>query len=132
MLSVAHLLDQQGQCPTFADGAPLLPHCPTFENGSGAGLNQGMTGPSPTCPTCPTKKQAVREKLETGSETPISIEPLPGRYFIDPIEHHYLVSVKTMQNLSECRGYPQACQRCRALMADMQTCLLGPGGDDER
>ena len=132
MLSVAHLLDQQGQCPTFADGAPLLPHCPTFENGSGAGLNQGMTGPSPTCPTCPTKKQAVREKLDAGTETPISMEPLPGHHFIDPVEHHYLPSAKTMKDLSECRGYSDACLKCRLLMADLKTCLLGPGGDDEQ
>lgn len=118
MLSFAHLLDADA-CPT----------CPTYENEVGQPVSPGMAGVSPTCPTCPTKKQALHESQDAGVETPISLEPLPGRYFIDPIEHHYLVSAKTMQDLSECRGYPKACQRCRALMADMQACLLGPGSD---
>ena len=74
--------------------------------------------------------ETSQEKNENaGAERPLSFEPLPGRYFIDPVEHGYLVANKVMADLSECRGYPQACSRCRLLMADMKTCLLGPGGD---
>ncbi len=66
---------------------------------------------------------------EAGAEVPFSLKPLSNRYWLDPIDNGFMPSVKTMQNLSECRGYPKACQRCRALMADMQTCMLGPVGD---
>jgi hypothetical protein len=46
--------------------------------------------------------------------------------FLDPVEAGYLDAYKAMANRSECRGYPQACPRCRLLMADLKTCLLGP------
>ncbi|NCD25685.1 MAG: hypothetical protein EOL86_08855 [Deltaproteobacteria bacterium] len=46
--------------------------------------------------------------------------------FLDPVEAGYLDAYKAMANRSECRGYPQACPRCRLLMADLETCLLGP------
>lgn len=68
---------------------------------------------------------------DAGAEVPFSLKPLPGHHFIDPIDHHYLPSAKTMKDLSECRGYPKACQRCRSLMTSGD-CLLGPGGDDEQ
>lgn len=46
--------------------------------------------------------------------------------FIDPVEVGYMPSFKAMASRSECRGYPTACPRCRLLMADLKTCLLGP------
>lgn len=119
MLSFAHLLDADA-CPT----------CPTYENEVGQPVSPETAGVRPTCPTCPTTKQALHEVMTAGAERPLSFEPLPGRYFIDPVEHGYLVANKVMAHLSECRGYPQACSRCRLLMADMKTCLLGPEGGD--
>lgn len=68
---------------------------------------------------------------DAGAEVPFSMKPLPGRFWLDPIDNGFMPSVKTMQDLSECRGYPKACQRCRSLMTSGD-CLLGPGGDDEQ
>jgi cell division protein FtsX len=65
---------------------------------------------------------------KTWAEVPLSFNPLPGRYWLDPVDNGFLPSSKTMTDLSECRGYPEACQRCRLLMADLETCLLGPEG----
>ena len=67
---------------------------------------------------------------DSEAERPFSMEPLPGRFWLDPIDNGFMVSAKTMADLSECRGYPEACQRCRALMADLETCLLEPEGGD--
>jgi len=61
---------------------------------------------------------------EAGAERPFSMEPLPGRFWLDPIDNGFMVSAKTMADLSECRGYPQACRRCRSLMVSGD-CLLG-------
>lgn len=71
------------------------------------------------------------ENENQGAEVPFSLNPLPNRYWLDPIDNGFMPSVKTMQDLSECRGYPKACQRCRSLMTSGD-CLLGPGGDDEQ
>lgn len=117
MLSFAHLLD--------------APTCPTLENEVGQPINPGTAGPSPTCPTCPTLKQALHGSQDAGAEVPLSFNPLPGRYWLDPVDNGFLPSSKTMTELSECRGYPDACQRCRLLMADLETCLLGPEGGTE-
>ena len=65
-----------------------------------------------------------------GAERPFSLEPLPGRFWLDPIDNGFMPSAKTMTELSECKGYPRACLKCRLLMADMETCLLGPEGGD--
>lgn len=119
MLSFAHLLDADA-CPT----------CPTYENEVGQPVSPGMAGVSPTCPTCPTKKQALHKSQDAGAETPLSFEPLPGRYWLDPVDNGFLPDYKTMLDRKECRGCPQACQRCRALMADLETCMLEPEGGD--
>lgn len=118
-MSFAHLLDADA-CPT----------CPTYENEVGQPVSLGMAGVSPTCPTCPTEKQQLHTNMDAGAETPLSFEPLPGQYWLDPVLNGFLPEYKTMADLSECRGYPRACMQCRALMADLETCLLGPEGGD--
>lgn len=65
---------------------------------------------------------------KTWAEVPLSFTPLPGRYWLDPIDNGFMPSANTMTDLSECRGHPQACQRCRLLMADLETCLLESEG----
>lgn len=92
--------------------------------------NIDRTTVDPTNPTNPTEKQRHAETQPERAARPLSLEPLPGRYFIDPVEHGYLASAKTMTALSECKGYPTACPRCRLLMDDERTCLLGPEGGD--
>lgn len=75
-----------------------------------------------------TCKAFLENYVDAGAEVPLSFNSLLGRYWLDPVDNGFLSSPKTMSDLSECRGYPQACLRCRALMADMQTCLLGANG----
>ncbi len=74
--------------------------------------------------------ETSQEKNENaGAERPLSFEPLPGRYWLDPVLNCFLSDYKTMADLSECKGYPQACPRCRLSMVSGQ-CLLGPEGGD--
>ncbi len=115
MLSVAHLLD-------------ALDHLDHFEKKVVQAGNQGMAGAGPTWTTWTTEKQGMHDETD-GAERPLPFEPLPGRYFIDPVERGYLVTNKVMADLSECKGYPQACPRCRLSMVSGQ-CLLGPEGGD--
>ncbi len=123
MLNIDRLL-------TLADACPRCLTCLTSENGKSDSGNPGETRASLTCLTCLTEKPTLAKSNDAGAERPLTFDPLPGRYLIDPVEHGYLVANKVMADLSECRGYPQACPRCRLLMADMKTCLLGPEGGD--
>lgn len=124
MLNIDILLSKVGEA------RPTLPTSQTGENKSRSAVKQGMATVSPTLPTRPTEKTIVAKSNEGGSETPFSLEPLPGRFWLDPVDNGFLPDYKTMQDLSECKGHPQACQRCRALMADLETCLLGPEGQE--
>ncbi|NCC04982.1 MAG: hypothetical protein EOM37_13295 [Proteobacteria bacterium] len=112
------------------EARPTLPTSQTGENKSRSAVKQGMATVNPTLPTRPTEKTIVAKSNEGGAERPFSLEPLPGRYWLDPVDNGFMPSAKTMADLSECRGYPEACQRCRALMADLESCLLAPEGQE--
>ncbi len=71
------------------------------------------------------------ENENQGAEVPFSLEPLPGRYWLDPVLNGFVPAYKHLASLTECRGYTQACMRCRALMADLETCMLGPEGGEQ-
>lgn len=127
MLNIARLL-------TLASGAqvepdPTDPTRPDHEKCKSGQQNLGGPWANPTDPTDPTKKTAVATIQDAGAETPLSFESLPGRFWLDPVDNGFLPDYKTMLDRKECRGCPQACQRCRALMADLETCQLGPGGE---
>lgn len=51
---------------------------------------------------------------------------------LDPMEHGFLATYAVMNDLAECGGYPKWCSRCRLLMADLETCLLGPSSEAEQ
>ena len=129
MLNIARLL-------TLASGAqvepdPTDPTRPDHEKCKSGQQNLSGSWLNPTDPTDPTEKSIHANTQDAGAEVPLSFDPLPGRYWLDPVENGFLPSSKTMTELSECRGYPDACQRCRLLMADLETCLLGPEGGTE-
>ena len=126
MLNIARLLSKTDSVPT--DHRATFPGWATLKNTSRTAVNPRLARASPTCPTCPTEKTIHAKTQDAGAEVPLSFNPLPGRYWLDPVENGFLPSSKTMTELSECRGYPDACQRCRLLMADLETCLLGPEG----
>ena len=126
MLNIARLLFKTDSVPTYH--RPTLPTRPTCENISRSAANPRLARANPTLPTRPTEKTTHAKTPDAGAEAPLSFDPLPGRYWLDPVENGFLPSSKTMTELSECRGYPDACQRCRLLMADLETCLLGPEG----
>ncbi len=74
--------------------------------------------------------RAENEKQGAASAVPVTdptFEPLPGQPFIDPKQAGFMVAYKVMTDLSECRGYPRACSKCRLLMVSGE-CLLGPEG----
>ncbi len=68
------------------------------------------------------------ENENQGAATPLSFDPLPGQFWLDPVLNGFMPNYKVMAGLSECRGYPQACPRCRLLMVSGE-CLFGPGCD---
>lgn len=128
MLNITRLLTlANGDRP---DPDPTDPTRPGHEKAPSGQQNLGGPWANPTDPTDPTKKTAVATIQDAGAERPLSFEPLPGRFWLDPVDNGFLSDYKTMLDRKECRGCPQACQRCRALMADMETCLLGPEGGD--
>ena len=114
MLSVAHLLD-------------ALDHLDHFEKKVVQAGNQGMTGPSPTWTTWTTEKQGMQGETD-GAERPLPFEPLPGQFWLDPVLNGFLPDYKTMATLTECKGHPRACSKCRLCMVSGE-CLLGPRGD---
>lgn len=126
MLNIARLLSKVDSVPT--DHRATFPTWATCENISRSAVNPRLARVRPTCPTWATEKTIHANTQDAGAEVPLSFDPLPGRYWLDPVENGFLPSSKTMTELSECRGYPDACQRCRLLMADLETCLLGPEG----
>ena len=126
MLNITRLL-------TLANGEgpepdPTDPTRPDHEKGPSGRENLGGARVNPTDPTDPTEKTAVAEFQDAGAEVPLSFDPLPGRFWLDPVDNGFLPAYKTMLDRKECRGYPDACQGCRLLMADLETCLLGPEG----
>ena len=108
---------------------PTDPTRPDHEKCKSGQQNLGGPWANPTDPTDPTKKTAVATIQDAGAETPLSFEPKPGRFWLDPVDNGFLPDYKTMQDRKECRGCPQACQRCRALMTSGD-CLLEPEGGD--
>ena len=80
------------------------------------------------------KSIAVEHKVEIINQLTGGASGLPDQgehlaasaSFLDPVEAGYIDACKAMSDRSECRGYPQACPRCRLLIADLKTCLLGP------
>lgn len=128
MLNIARLLSLASGAQVEPD--PTDPTRPDHEKGPSGPGNLGGARVNPTDPTDPTEKTAVATIQDAGAETPLSFEPQPGQFWLDPVDNGFLPDYKTMQDRKECRGCPQACQRCRALMADLETCLLGPEGGE--
>ncbi|GAB1411201.1 hypothetical protein MASR1M90_23550 [Desulfovibrionales bacterium] len=126
MLNIDRLLKLASGAQVEPD--PTDPTRPDHEKGKSGQQNLGGPWANPTDPTDPTKKTAVATIQDAGAETPLSFEPLPGQYWLDPVLNGFLPEYKHVASLSECRGYPRACMQCRALMADLETCLLGPEG----
>ena len=118
MLNIDRLL-------TLADACPRCLTCLTSENGKSDSGNPGETRASLTCLTCLTEKPTLAKSNDGGAERPLSFEPLPGQFWLDPVLNGFKSNYKTMADLSECKGYPQACPRCRLSMVSGQ-CLLGP------
>lgn len=122
MLNIDRLLSD------LSEKCPKCPTCPTSENAKSDSGNQRLARVSPTCPTCPTEKPTLAKSNDAGAATPLTFSPLPDQFWLDPVLNGFKLNYKAMADLSECKGYPRACQRCRLLMADLKTCLLGPGG----
>ena len=126
MLNIARLLSLASGAQVEPD--PTDPTRPDHEKCKSGQQNLGGPWANPTDPTDPTKKTAVATKQDAGAETPLSLEPKPGQFWLDPVLNGFLPDYKTMATLTECKGHPRACSKCRLCMVSGE-CLLGPRGD---
>jgi len=127
MLNITRLLSLASGAQVEPD--PTDPTRPDHKKCKSGQQNLGGPGDNPTDPTGPTEKPILAKSQDTDTEKPFSLEPLAGRYWLDPVVNGFLPAYKTMMDRKECRGCPEACQRCRALMGDLENCLLGPWGE---